>query len=158
MNKLKTKVNDLDVDKLKTVPINLKKLNDVISKKVVKKTKYNKLNMKVNSLENKVPDISTWIYINEYNTDKQGLEKKIKDFDRKILDVSNLISNTTLKTNIDEINKKIPDVSDLVTNTALNAKIDEVENRIPDYAKYISTPEFTKFADKIFDTKLKLLI
>ena len=114
--------------------------------------------MKVNSLENKVPDTSTWTYINEYNTDKQGLEKKIEDFNRKILDVSNLISNTTLNTNIDEVNKKIPDVSGLVTNTALNAKIDEVENRIPDYAKYISTPEFTKFADKIFDTKLKLLI
>ena len=29
--------------------------------------------MKVNSLENKVPDTSTWTYINEYNTDKQGL-------------------------------------------------------------------------------------
>ena len=33
LNNLKTKLNDLDVAKLKTVPINLKKLSDVVDKK-----------------------------------------------------------------------------------------------------------------------------
>ena len=42
-NNLKAKVDGLDVDKLKTVPVNLK---------VVKNTKFSKLNMKVNNLEN----------------------------------------------------------------------------------------------------------
>ena len=32
LNDLKTKVDDLDVDKFKTVPIDLKKVSDVVSK------------------------------------------------------------------------------------------------------------------------------
>ena len=43
LNNLKTKLDDLGVDELKTVPVDLKKLNDVVSKEVVKKTVYNKL-------------------------------------------------------------------------------------------------------------------
>ena len=35
---LKTKLGDLDVGEMKTVPIDLKKLNNVVSKEVVKKT------------------------------------------------------------------------------------------------------------------------
>ena len=50
MNNLKTKVEDLDVDKLKTVSVNLKKLSDAVSKNVVKKTKCKKINLKVNNL------------------------------------------------------------------------------------------------------------
>ena len=61
MNNLKTKVDNLDVDKLKTAPIDLKKLSDVMSKEVVKNTKFNKLNTKVNNLENKIPDGPTLI-------------------------------------------------------------------------------------------------
>ena len=53
LNNLKTKVDDLKVDKLKTVPVNLKKLSDVVSKVVIKNTKFDKGNTKVNSLENK---------------------------------------------------------------------------------------------------------
>ena len=47
MNNLKTKVVNLDVGKLKTVPIDLKKLSDVVSKNVVKNTEFNTLNTKV---------------------------------------------------------------------------------------------------------------
>ena len=61
MNNLKTKVGNLDADKLKTAPIDLKKLSDVMSKEVVKNTKFNKLNTKVNNLENKIPDGPTLI-------------------------------------------------------------------------------------------------
>ena len=50
-NNLKTKVEDLDIDLLKSVPVYLKKIIDVVSKEVVKKTIYNKLNNKVNNLE-----------------------------------------------------------------------------------------------------------
>ena len=38
MNDSKTKIDDLDVGKLKTIPINVKKLSTVVSRKVVKKT------------------------------------------------------------------------------------------------------------------------
>ena len=71
-NNLKTKVNDLDASKLKTVPVDLKKLNDATSKKVARKPKFNKLNTKVNSLENKISDATTLILINQYNIDKHG--------------------------------------------------------------------------------------
>ena len=46
-----------------------------MSKEVVQMKAYNKLNMKVNTLENKIRDVITLIHINHYNTVKQGLEK-----------------------------------------------------------------------------------
>ena len=78
LNNLKIKVEDLDVGKLKTVPVDLKKLSEVVTTEVVKNTKFNTLKVKVNSLENKVPDATTLIHINQYNTDKQNLEKKLE--------------------------------------------------------------------------------
>ena len=63
LNNSKTKVYDLDDDKLKTVPVDLKKLRDVMNKEVVKQM-YNKLNMKVNNLDNKIPDVTILIHIN----------------------------------------------------------------------------------------------
>ena len=54
---------------MKTGPIVLKKLSNV----VVKKTVYHKLNAKVNNLEKKIPHVNTLIHINRYNTDKTKL-------------------------------------------------------------------------------------
>ena len=76
MNNLRTKVNDFDVGKLKTVPVDLTKLSDVVDDEVVKNTKFNTLKTKVNNLEKKNPDAITLIHINQCNTDKQNLEKK----------------------------------------------------------------------------------
>ena len=53
LNNLKTKIDDLDIGKLKTVPVNLKKVSDVVDNEVVKNTKFNTLNSKVNNLEKK---------------------------------------------------------------------------------------------------------
>ena len=50
---IQTKVNDLDVVKLKFFPKDLKKIGDIVDKEVVKKTVYNTLNAKVNNLEKK---------------------------------------------------------------------------------------------------------
>ena len=85
LNNLKTKVHDLDVGKLKTVPVDLKKISDVVDNGVVKNTKLNTLKTKVNNLEKKSSDATTLIHINQYNTDKQNLKKKVKYVDRKIL-------------------------------------------------------------------------
>ena len=76
MNNLRTKVNDFDVGKLKTVPVDLTKLSDAVDDEVVKNTKFNTLKTKVNNLGKKNPDAITLIHINQYNTDKQNLEKK----------------------------------------------------------------------------------
>ena len=70
MNNLYTKVNDLDIVNLKTVPVNLKKLSDVVDNEVVKNSKFNTLNTKVNDLEKKISNATSIVYINQYNTDK----------------------------------------------------------------------------------------
>ena len=53
LNNLKTKVNDLDIDKLEDIPMDFKKVSDVVSKEVVKNVKLKKLNTRVNNLEKK---------------------------------------------------------------------------------------------------------
>ena len=83
MNNLKTKVDELDVSKLKTVPVDMKKLSDVVENEVVKNTKFDTLKTKVNNLEKKIPDATTSVHINQYNTDKQYLGKKVGDVDKK---------------------------------------------------------------------------
>ena len=55
---------------------------------VVKNTKFNTLKTKINSLEKKISDATTLIYINQYKTDKQNLQKnrnknKSRDVDTK---------------------------------------------------------------------------
>ena len=94
LNNLKTEVRALDFGKLKNAPVFLKKSSDVVDNEVVKNTKFNTLKTKVNSLEKKIPDTTNYIYINQYNTDKQNLEKKkLKLLFKKILDTSCLVTN-----------------------------------------------------------------
>ena len=52
LNNFKTKVDDLDVGKLKTTLVDLKKLSDAVNNEVVKNTKFNTLKTKVNNLDN----------------------------------------------------------------------------------------------------------
>ena len=59
----KTKIDYVD-DKLKTVPLDLKTLSVAVSKEVVKKTVYSKLNTKINNLWNKILDVSALIQRN----------------------------------------------------------------------------------------------
>ena len=75
LNNLKTKVDDLQ-EQLKTVPVDLKKLSDLVDKEVVNNTKFSTIKTKVSSIEKKIPDATTLIYINKYNTRKQNLENK----------------------------------------------------------------------------------
>ena len=49
---LKTEVDQLDIDKLTTVPIDLAKLSNAVKNDVVKKTEYDKLVNKVNGFDN----------------------------------------------------------------------------------------------------------
>ena len=62
---LKTEADKLDIDKLVPVPVDLIKLSDV-----VKKTVYNKLVAKVNSI-----DTSRFVLKTSYDTNKKELEK-----------------------------------------------------------------------------------
>ena len=47
---LKTEVNKIDVDKLKTVPVDLAKLSNAVKSDVVKRTDYNSLKIKVDNI------------------------------------------------------------------------------------------------------------
>ena len=60
------------------VPVDLKKLSDVVDNEVVKNTKFSRLKTKVNNLEKKIPNATTLIHMNQYNTDKQKIEKKME--------------------------------------------------------------------------------
>ena len=51
--------------------------------KLLKNTNFNTIKTKVNNLENKIPDATILVHINQYNTDKQNLEKKIENVDKK---------------------------------------------------------------------------
>ena len=69
---LKAKADDLDVGKLKTVLVDMKKVIDVVDNEVFKHTKFTTLRTKVNDLDKKIPDATTLSNINRYNTDKQN--------------------------------------------------------------------------------------
>ena len=71
---LKTEVDKLDIDKLVPVPVDLSKLNDVVKYDVVKKTVYDKLAAKVNSI-----DTSVFVLKTNYDRDKSKIENKIPD-------------------------------------------------------------------------------
>ena len=49
---LKTEIDKIDVGKLKTVPVDLAKLSNVVKYDVIKKTEYDKLVAKVNDIDN----------------------------------------------------------------------------------------------------------
>ena len=71
---LKTEVDEQDVDKLVSVPVDLSKLSDAVKNDVVKKAVYDKLVTKVNNI-----DTSDFVLKTKYQTDKAKLEKEISD-------------------------------------------------------------------------------
>ena len=71
---LRTEVDKLDIEKLAPVPVDLSKLSDVVKIDVVKKTVYDKLVAKVDSV-----DTSDFVLKTNYNNDKIELENKIPD-------------------------------------------------------------------------------
>ena len=68
---LKTEVDKSDIDKLVPVPVDLSKLSDAVKNDVVKKTVYDKLVAKVNSI-----DTSGFVLKTSSDTDKKELEIK----------------------------------------------------------------------------------
>ena len=129
---LKSEVDKIDTDKLKTTLDDLAKLSNVVKNDVVKKTDYN---TKVTSIENQIARVT------KDTTDNLADITKLK-----AVDTSNFVLKTkltsdvnTLENKIDTVDKKIPDVSGLATKSSLtsclktatfNSKITEAENKI----------------------------
>ena len=97
------------------IPVDLRKLRDVVKNDVVKKTVYIKLVAKVDNI-----NTDDFVLKSKYNTDNTELENKIPD-------TSGLVKKTNYNTKITELENKIPDISNLATKTALTA----IENKIP---------------------------
>ena len=69
---LKTEVNKIDADKLKTVPVDLAKLSNVVKNDVVKKTECNSLKSKVDSI-----DTTNFVLKTKYEKDGSDVKDKI---------------------------------------------------------------------------------
>ena len=77
---LKTEVDKIDADKLKTVPADLAKLSMVVKNDFIKKTEYDKLVAKVNDIDN-----TKFISRTKYEKDVSDFEEKIDKIDKKYL-------------------------------------------------------------------------
>ena len=122
---LKSEVDKIDVDKLKTTPTDL--ANDV-----AKKTDYN---TKVTSIENEIAGITK----NAIDNLADITKLEAVDTNSFVLKTKLASDVTTLENKIDAVDKKIPEKSGLATKTSLNAylqtatfnsKVNEVENKI----------------------------
>ena len=129
---LKTEVDKIDADKLKTVPVDLAKLTNAVENDLVKKTDYN---AKVTNMESQIAGVT-----------KNTLDNLGDITKPKAIDTSSFVLKTkvtadvnTLENKIDTVDKKVPDISGLATKTSLtsylqtatfNSKVTEVENKI----------------------------
>ena len=83
---LKTELDKIDADKLKTVPVDLAKLSNVVRIDVIKKIEYVKLVAKVNGIDN-----TKFVSRTKDEKDRSDFEDKIDKIDKKIPDVTNLV-------------------------------------------------------------------
>ena len=96
---LKTEVHKIDADKLKTVPVDLAKLSNVVKNDVVKKTEYNSLKTTVDSI-----DTTSFVLKTKYEKDGSDFEDKISKIDNKM--VSGLVKKTDFNAKVTKIEGK----------------------------------------------------
>ena len=83
---LKAEADKGDIDKVKTVPVDLSKLSNVVNNDVVKKTVHNKLVAKENNT-----GTSGFVLKTKYDTDKSDLEKEITGTEKNFLIIVDLL-------------------------------------------------------------------
>ena len=131
---LKTEVDKIDEDLLKTTPTDLAKLTNAVEHDVVKKTDYN---TKVTSIEAQIAGLT-----------KNAVDNLTDIAKLKAIDTNSFVTRTkfssdtnALDDKIDGVEKNKPDISGLATKTGLdsylqistfNSKVTEVENKIKD--------------------------
>ena len=99
---MKTQVDKLDVDKLKTISADL---SNVVDNDIVKKTVYNKLVKlvtKINAIYTKVPSKSRLVCKIQNDLDKQGLKKKMGEARKEIHNIGRFVKKTDCNTKITE--------------------------------------------------------
>ena len=110
---LKTELDKIDTDKLKTVPDDLAKLSNVVKNDVVKKSTYNTLKNKVDAI-----DTSGFVTRTKFTTDTNALDDKVDKVDKKIPDISRLATKSSVTHLIteqedytDKVKKKITELN-----------------------------------------------
>ena len=111
---LKSEVDKIDVDKLKTAPTDLAKLSNVVKNDVVKKTDYN---TKVTSIENQIAGVTK----NTIDSLADVTKLKAVDTNNFVLKTKLTADVNTLENKIDTVDKIIPDVSGLATKSSLTS-------------------------------------
>ena len=154
---LKTEVDKIDVEKLKTAPLDLAKLTNAIENNVVKKTDYN---TKVSSIEAQIAvltkntednladitklkgiDTNNFVARTKFSADTNALDDKIDSAEKKT-DISGLATKTSLNDYLQTstFNSKVTDVenkikaADIIAKSA-NTKANTVRSDLTDYAK-----------------------
>ena len=129
---LKTEVDKIDIDKLKTAPADLPKLTNAVENDLVKITVYN---TKATSIEGQIAGYT------KNTIDNLADITKLKAIDTNsfVLKIKLASDVTTLENKIDTVDKKIPDISGLTTKTSLTS--------------YLQTEAFTDIIAKSANTK-----
>ena len=92
LSALKTEVDKIDLDKLKTVPDDLAKLSNVVKNEVVKKTDFSSNN---------------YVTRTKFSTDTNSLDDKIDKVEKKIPDISSLETKRNVTTLVNNLNNRI---------------------------------------------------
>ena len=133
---LKTEVDQLDISKLTTVPINLANLTKEVQEDFTKvdKNETDNDNLEtaakpsIHNLKTKVDHIDLTKYVS-----KTKYDTKIGNLELKIIDVSGLLQVSSFNSKVNELETKIktaeskPNINNLATKSSLTA----VENKIP---------------------------
>ena len=128
LSALKTEVDKIDVDKLKTVPDDLAKLSNVAKNEVVKKTDFS---------------VDNYVLRTKFSTDTNALDDKIDKVEEKIPDVSSLETKRNVTTLIKNLDNRIDNLkikehakktilSNYMLTSDFNTKSTELENKIKD--------------------------
>ena len=88
---LKTEVDKIDAGKLKTVPVDLAKLSNVVKNDVVKTTEFNNLKTKVDDI-----DTTDFVKKTKYEKDVSDFEEKISQIDKRIPDARDVVKKKTI--------------------------------------------------------------
>ena len=149
---LKTEVDKIDVDKLKTVPDDLAKLSNVVKNEVVKKTDFsvdnyvkktkfsgdiNSLFDKIDKVEKKIPDVSSLETKRNVTTLIKNLDNridnlKLKEYAKKS-SLNGYMLTSTFNTKSTELENKIKD-ADIIAKSAVT-KANSIKSNLNDYAK-----------------------
>ena len=139
---LKTEVDKIDADKLKTVPVDLAKLTNAVEHDLVKKTVYY---TKVTSIETqiaglakntvdnladiaKLKAIDTNSFVSTFNSKVTEVENKIKAAD--IIAKSANTKANTIKSDLTDVATDITTIkNDYVTNTSLTSQLNNLKSQ-----------------------------